>query len=744
MQVIHWQDQTKLSTLTVPDQSCLNLAHELTKHHSLLSLSLTFPNLTPSLSSACQTQLHALKQFTLNVPVLHIDSIFSGLLTVLSMEYIQPPSASDQPLSNLTINPCNLLFDYPLDFSLEHTQSTSTAVIPIADQAVAPPNSTPLALNLPTPILNLSSYSVLEPLTKEVILQVIQNLRSTHPYIQLYYHQFTNSLIVSMYSGYTDTTGTVGEYTWQRHSHSKIGFNNYLKFVAEWVGSTVDTAIEEDKEKREAIEAECKHLLETKMGALKEKQETEKQEAGSKTSSATGGKKSQLTSAKKTPSGKGSKLVTPAVSTDNLESDLPRFTERKLYTGYDVGDKVLLSNGRLATTFTSDGAKIVSEQIHFVNGPVSQSVSLIHNGIHLSAVSVQNTDEKLPSPVATQIPNEETSDNSQQKEFLDIPNPIPQPPEPVLCRVFKANLNDNVNLSFSHFGPQGNGQLPIEPKSEEELVKLEQNRPDSSKESRPPSQDKKLSKKQQEEQQRILEQQQALEAKFIMEKQEVLNKISHEKKKIACRNMYQQLSLTTTQGLHITSSTMVLDNTTNSVIITQNYMTSSESLSNELTRSYLPDGSVIKEMKNGSICILCSDGKVYETVTASMKPHYETLLDEKKCEDEGLRNIVSTTKVSFSEMYQETLTPKPGSSSPHDHLWTVTYPDGAKQLFRYKIEVPNTLDESVTEETNEAMETKWQVQTVTLDSIHTYTATDPQSNEVSVNNITCWIVRIIL
>ena len=736
MQVIHWQDQSKLSTFTVPDQSCLSSAQELTKHHSLLSLSLTFPNLTPSCSSACQTQLHALKQFTLNVPVLHIDSIFNGLLTVLSMEYIPPPSTLDQPLSNLTINSCNLLFDYPLDFPLEHTQSTSTAIIPIADEAVGPPSSTPLALNLPTPILKLSNYSVLEPLSKEVILQVIQNLRSTHPYIQLYYHQFANSLIVSMYSGYTNTTGTVGEYTWQRHVHSKIGFNNYLKFVAEWVGSTVDAAVEEDEERREAIEIERKDLLETKIAALKEKQETEKQEAGSKASSATGGKKSHLASAKKTPSGKGSKLATPTVSTENLESDLPHFTERKLYTGYDVGDKVLLSNGRLATTFTSDGAKIVSERIHFVNGPVSQSVSLIHNGIHLSAVSMLNTDEKLPPPVATEMPNEETSDDSQQKEFSDIPNPIPQPPEPVLCRMFEANLNDNVNLSFSHFGPQGNGQLPIEPKSEEELAKLEQNRPDSSKESRPPSQDKKLSKKQQEEQQRILEQQQALEAKFVMEKQEVLKKISHEKKKIVCRNMYQQLSLTTTQGLHVTSSTMVLDNTTNSVIITQNYLTSSESLSNELTRSYLPDGTVIKEMKNGNICILCSDGKVYETVTASMKPHYETLLDEKKREDEGLDKIVSTTKVSFNGMNQEMSTTKHGSSSPHDHLWTVTYPDGAKHLFRYS-EVPNTLDESVTEETNETMEAKWQVQTVALDAIYTYTATDPQSKEVSINNITC-------
>ena len=256
--------------------------------------------------------------------------------------------------------------------------------------------------------MSLANYTVLESLTLPVIHQIVSNVRHTHPYLRLYHHKLTGSLVVAMYSGYTNDTLSAGEYSWNEHVHTRVGFSNYLKYVQSRVGRDVDNALEEDEEKREEVEESRKTMLEAKKKELEEKQAAAKKESESKQSSAKGGKKTD--SAKKSSAGKKSALAsgaqTPASAAElELITSLPQFTERTLYTGYDIGDTVLLSMGVVGKAFTNDGVCIVNEKRQVVDGPVARRVSLIDSHISLSALCIQSQSPQAPptppDPVST-------------------------------------------------------------------------------------------------------------------------------------------------------------------------------------------------------------------------------------------------------------------------------------------------------------------------------------------------------
>ena len=644
-------------------------------------------------------QLHALSQFTTDLPSLYLDA----LLGISSLEYVSPPSNNDEPSHQFTVT-SNLLFDYPLNIPFEIPKTSTDIVPPIAVNSDAQ-SSLPLTpvLNLPDQFSDLSEYCVLEPLNRDVLLQVIQSHQTSHPYIKFHHHKLSNSLIAAMYSGYNNSLQRVGKYTWQIHIHSKVGFSNYLKYIAEKVGLAVNNAVKEDNESRLAIEVEQAKALENKMKELHEAQKQEVDTAKSGKS----GKKSN--SGKKTSSGKTSKLEMPTVTEEAAaDSNIPPSVERKLYTGYDIGSEVLICDGTLAKAFTNDGICIKSEKIQFVNHPISFSVSLEHNDITLSAVITRDT-----TPIMFEGNTEQLHDNTSI-----------QPPKTIIYSAFQANLENVVRLSFSKYGVHGNGQLPVQPFSEKELAKLTQIQAESPSQpsSRPSSQDKKLSKKQQEDQQRAQEQQQVLEAKLAESKDHLLNKIKLEKESILRCNKYQQLNLTTLNDLHVTCSTMETSTSQSSVIITQQYNSPPAYFGKEVQRVYFHDGSVMKKGSDGCKTIYCCDGKIFETIhnTSKEKEKLESAFSD-------ANKVQSKTKVTFTT--QET--PENNKEKLcHDDLWVVTFPDGSKQIMKYVLEqsLPVEGDEQSPKE-------DWVVRTAPLDSISTYVLTDPKSNEVIISYI---------
>ena len=741
--------------------SCIVTANKTTTELSLSSNTISFPSLTPSLVTQYEKQFHSLKHFCRNgSDGLQIDSILTGLLVTLSLEHIPPPSSSCLPDNGFVIKDDNLLFDYPLDVPLATLETSNNVALVIVDkqtEAVIPksPETPPISLNLPTSLINMLDYTIIEPLPQEIIHQVIRKCHNTHPYMHLYYHKLTGSLILVMYSGYSSTE-PISEYSWNEYIHSQVGFSNYLRYVQERVGENVNKAVEEDEEQKEEIEESRKSIMETRKKELEEKKASAKKETESKQSPAKGGKKIESAVAKKSAgkkNGLASGAQTPA-STDDLEliASLPQFIERTLYTGYDIGDTVLLSEGVVNKAFTNDGVCISNERRQFADGPVTRRVTLTDEHVSLSAVYIQNVDPLPPTPVdlSQDSPDQETqSTPSPVNVDVHVPNPIPQPRQSILFSAIEGSLNNGVTLSVSHYGPVGDGSLPFEPKSAKQLEKIEnQCRPESSKDSRPPSQQAgggKVSKKQQEEQQRLLEQQQALEEKLAKEKVEVISRLNEEKTIIGCQSKYQQLNLTTEQGLHIKCSIIadqLKGETTGSAIIKQERSLQKQPppLSDESSRIFLPDGSVIKYMNNKTVTVLCNDGSVFKSFLSGSR--YDSLFDSNTDVEapQSESQSMSLTRVSFVEEFMEKVKETP---SPMDVLWEVTHPDGSRCVFKYvkqeneEEKTSEDADEtlSANDDEVEKMEEKQCTKktiTVGLESLASYTATDPETNEVTV------------
>lgn len=703
--MIHEQDQNQLEFVKTPTSA----DGYYPEHHPWLLKLFTPPVLPTSLSLSHEEQFHALNQFFASVPQLQVNSLLSSSLAVFSMEHMQPPTVNEEPPADLSIVPCNLIFDHPLNIQLGHNESNSTAVISSLDNDV-PTVASENVLLLPERFCDLSQYNILEPLDQNVLLQVIQKYFVTHPYIQLYHQKLTNSLVVAMHSGYCRQSG---KYKWQRHVHSRVGFGNFLSYIAERVGSAVDAAAEEGIQSREEIEQKQNQAE----ASLQEKREANvTPQPDSKSSSAKSSKKSANSSAKKTS--KATSFLSEEKAPETSESDelhVP-IAVRKLYTGYNVGDKVLLGNGTVATAFTCDGGLITSEHIQFTHEPDTLSVSVIHNNVTLSASFTSEVASDL-SATDEPVDVKETSEGKETHNGNETPigtdtsdtspvNPLPQLPKSVLFSAFNASLNDNLTLAFSHFGSKGNGQLPVHPKSEAELLKLEQIRPESSQSSRPSSQDKKISKKQQEENQRLVEQQQALDSK---NREILLQKVFSEKKAISSGNKHQQLSLTTSNGLYVTCSTIVNNVTSEepgSTVIIQKFPALPGPLSGEVSRVYLDDGSVLKKMSNGRTFILCHDGKVYESCPASMKKPLAQDASDGGC----------TNKVSFSNVHE---------TSDDQEVWVVTFPDGKRQAMYTSTEDMNM------EETDADSDSRVNREMEDLDPVRTYKIVDPKSQEVS-------------
>ncbi len=742
---INWNDQLQLMSATH--------ATENTTAVSLQSATLSFPPTAPSVVAQYEKQLHSLRHFnsTTGPSGLQVDTVFKALLVAMSLEHVEPPSLSCPPENGFVTPDDSLLFDYPLDIALKPQESTSTALLPVTVETnTTPAQAPPPLLNIPVPMLNLGDYTVLEPLTTPIMRQIIARLRHSYPYLRLHYHKLTGSLVVAMYSGHTphDSTTPTGKYLWKEHVHTRVGFSNYLKYIKDRVGSEVDMALDEDEEKREEIEEERKAIMEAKKKEMEEKQSATKKEAESKQSSAKGGKKTD--SAKK--SGKKSALAsgvqTPA-STAELEliTSLPQFTDRTLYTGYDVGDTVLLSMGVVRKAFTCDEVCLHNDQREVVEGPVTRRVSLSDQYVSLSAVSILSQAPPTPPapPVITQDQEQPGSPSGTPTGNPEVPNPIPQPQESVLFSALEGSLS-GVTLSVSHYGPMGNGNLPVEPKSAKVLEKLElQCRPESSKDSRPPSQQGggKLSKKQQEEQQKQLEQQKVLEERLEKEKEDVISKINKEKALIGCCNTHQQLNLSTEYGLHINCSVMAAmgEGETDSYIIKQQAPLDDcpPLLSEETSRLCLPNGSVIKYMRDNTVTVLCSDGTVLRSLLPGSR--YETLWNC-GCDDEvfneGGQPLGAQPRVSFIGNINLPKT----VPAPSDALWEVTRSDGSRCVFKH-IKEDEVKEERRDIEGNEDKpldnsgeggegeeEGAGKRLPVPLEPLATYSATDPETNEV--------------
>lgn len=646
-------------------------------------------------------------------------------LILLSLEHLSLPSASAAPDFRLSraaqqaMLSTSLLFDAPLHIPLKKVSSAvvseralveygaGASELPSSvDGSTGDPVSTLRAeknrLDLPDPLADLSSYTTVECLKRDSLVQMLQKLLFTHPYIQAFYHNLSRSVVIVMSTGFDGKP--THSYKWSSHTHSKVGFQNFLKYVLPKYGTRIDEATVYDTERREVFEAENKRLLEEKLKALQLEQQSVEavatEESATKTS-AKGSKQSSATKkapVAKTPSGKikaSSKDCTPSPSSINMstiEASLPTFQERKLFPAYDVGDVVLLTEGTTTTQYTADGVQIRTEDYHFVDGERTLTVSVLDSSQHVlsttlrlkgskftqspAAKASRSEDEGLTS-VQSEGPKESGGEGGDDDDVEAVG--IPQPPDGVEFACLRADFRDSLSISLSHYGPRGSGRLPHEPALPKVLQESERSS-ESAVTSRPPSRQAaspgKLTKKQQEQQQQLLEQQRLLEEERARER-EIAEKVFQRKRdELKRHNKYQQLFVGTPHGLQLHCQVMsdlgaspsVSDGSDGAVVIRQKYPTRSSGQQRgeeellraayeEKQRCSLPDGSLVRYMCNNSVVVQCPDGSVYHTANKREREQFVAALRASEPatatpnpEDaDSVERVVSAARVSFAQ-----------------------------------------------------------------------------------------------
>lgn len=711
-------------------------------------------------------RLHALEHFCISADI--SPEMLNYALILLSLEHIILPAASSAPL--LKYSPTHhqqmLLFDYPFNLPLKERRavfSHSGALVPypqandinaemknvgggeITNMESSDPKAAYFlhALDTPQRLRNLEEYCVCEHFTKDVLLQLVQNLLHTHPYLEMYYHNHSQSTVLVLHTGFNGDP--IHKYEWSSRAHSRVGFQNYLQFVADKFGAVIDKATVDDTEQREKFEKERKTLLEEKLKVLQQQDAAlDAKEIDPKASGKDGKKGSAASSAKKTPAGKsspdkrsklGSIECTSAASTLDVtasEANPPEFIGQKLFTAYDVGDTVLLNRGSITTQFTADGVQIRTEVYEFQEGQTSIKASVLHNG-HTISVSIVRETQISSNDIQTENvvhqdgnpPDslDETNDpnNEAIKDVATAVYEIPQLPKFLSYASLQASFSDSLTISLSHYGPAGNGSPPYEPKKPEILQ--EGSTPGSATGSRPQSQQgtspPKLTKKQQEQQQQLLEQQKLLEQQQAKQRKSAEEKYQKRLNALLRHNKYQQLFASTPYGLHIHCQIMVdlefdpaiQDGSDGFIVIRQTYpykasgkQTSEEILLEvEHHRCYLPDGSVVCVMCDKSVMIECSDGSIYRTATKTETQQFMAILqpsskvlDEEQTQaiaEEATQRIASAAKVSFANEKQKS-TMSREDLPLKQVVWVVTTPTGEQYLWKSKDSYSSDLIES--------------------------------------------------
>ena len=156
----------------------------------------------------------------------------------LSLSNMDPGQVMVGSMSSELVDSSALPVDYPFIVELTETapQGSETALVAVEEAERKTANAgddcsgrvkPEPTLHLPTPRHSLLDFCILEKLSKHSLSQILNKDRHQRPYTDVYQHRMDRSLILASHSGYAEEP--VGSYTWEKHYHTQVGFNNYLK-----------------------------------------------------------------------------------------------------------------------------------------------------------------------------------------------------------------------------------------------------------------------------------------------------------------------------------------------------------------------------------------------------------------------------------------------------------------------------------------------------------------------------------
>lgn len=704
-----------------------------------------------------KAEIHALNHFLRSKSSLTSTQLNHALI-LLSLENVELQSASTAPTDNFNQPHVSaLLFDHPFklnivseDMSLvPYCQSLSSkSSKSTKDEEEVPTMPSSYTLMVDKVHRNMKEFSTLEVYEVNGLLQELLSAHATHPYMAIYEHKHSESIVLVLHTGFDGSP--VHTYKSSSLIHTKVGFQNYLQYIMKRCGRIVDEAIGKDvkREKEYELKMEDKQKFVTSQKEAAEKQQqglttlADEQSSSTFLSNTSIGtadrhKKTTSSSSLRTPDSKTasakkkSKFVSStSVSMADLQETGMQFEIPKLFTGYDLGDVVLLKESVHTTVFTADGVRVECQRLLPLDDdePSPCEISLQHNGHRLTSSQVWSA-------------NEHENTDSVPNDMSPSPAGIPQPPPQLQYAALSASFSNSLRLSYSYYGPKANGDIPcllLRPP----ILDL----PSASAMPCPPPQQAtspKLNKKQLEQQQKLLEQQRVQEEKQEKERQAAQAKYEHNYNRLIRNNKYQQLFISTECGLNVHCHPMVnleadpciTDGSDAFTVVKQWYSYPdtcthlSEHTARERYRCYHPEGYVVKYMTDKTMEILSADGSKYRPATGKEVEFFH----EKCCTplvqmvsdlDQSARRLISATKVTFIDDY---------SDSPM--IWFVTCPMGKSYLWQEAVKGVEVKDDTSTEEASGASVSiccldKDEDVVVELDSLRLLKAVDPITKEV--------------
>ena len=226
----------------------------------------SFVNSTLTSSFDQKASIHALNHLLHAHEDLTVTK-FNHALILLSLEHVSLKTASMAPDHNYTTpSLSSLQLDHPFNLEVVSKEKSLVPVMEVSKShcssdvtADLPPKPSAFSLQLLSPERNLQDYSVLEVFETDGLLQELVSVQYTHPYIELFQHAHSESLILVAHTGFDGSPHH--QHKLSSHTHTKVGFQNFLQYVAERYSYQIDAAVEEDEIKAKEFEEEKKVLI---------------------------------------------------------------------------------------------------------------------------------------------------------------------------------------------------------------------------------------------------------------------------------------------------------------------------------------------------------------------------------------------------------------------------------------------------------------------------------------------------
>ena len=589
--------------------------------------------------------------------------------------------------SNITGTKEPILFKFDTPLQLVTGLKSEGTLVPVDSDAAPPPSLPPPStdgstLEVSPPLWDMSQYEVQAVYDLPVLLQIVQRLYYQYPFTMIGTHQLTSSLLLAMHGGHDGKL--LQRHTDSNQLHCKVGFSKFLTYVWDKYGEEVSKAADEDDERKRQFELQKEEEVAAVMKIIEEElksKEEEQQRKSSAKGKTNSGKKSSI----------AQKSATKQDSTESKEDD-ERITEirnrqlpsRKLYVGYEMGNKVLLVDHLTTTMYPLDGSLVRVRQKKIAEHDSTLDVCLLSRQSMLRCnLTISNASNQPVSQSAT-----------SNIKVLDGPK------FPVKKGSFFASLDNGcLCISTSCYGPFADGKVAATVEIPPATI-LETSQPDSVAGAQPSprpgsrgqSPGRKISKKDLEMHEKQYQEQMRL-AEEKKEKERVEREKQRQEKLLAeqRQSKYLPLFVSLSNGLHVHCKVTIdldcdpsiIDGSDGQFIIKQNYpLATTVANSNVKLRSIMSNGEVIKYFDDGTVEILTTDGRMMRTASPSEK----NLMSSASEQLDQVGEMESVTKVTFKDT--ELLPPVTEPPCPEDIVWMITLPTGERYLWKeVKVEV---------------------------------------------------------